>query len=304
MKPLKSYIARGFDRAAVKLGLGEVRRELAQLREEIRASSKQEQLLLFLAYTRCRASGGPWLSLNDIEFRTFSQNGEDGILLYLFSILGTTNKVVIEICAGDGTQCNAANLIINHGWTGLLVDGDAGNVARGGRFYAEHADTFTYPPRFANAWVEVDNVNQLIAANGFEGEIDLLSLDIDGIDYWLWEAITVVQPRVVVAEIQAIWGDTESVTVPYRPDFRAEYIDGFGVYSGASLSAFVKLARRKGYRLIGTQRYGFNAFFLRDDIGQDVFPEVTPGDCLRHPFVTWAQKTLLPRVQDRAWIRV
>jgi hypothetical protein len=102
-------------------------------------------------------------------------------------------------------------------------------------------------------------------------EIDLLSLDIDGIDYWLWKAITVIRPRVVVAEVQVIWGDSRSVTVPYRSDFRAEYLHGFGIYCGASLPAFVKLARAKGYRLVGTQCHGYNTFFLRDDVGRTVF---------------------------------
>ena len=78
-------------------------------------------------------------------------------------------------------------------------------------------------------------------STGFEGEIDLLSLDIDGIDYWIWEALEVIRPRVVVAEIQCIWGADRAVTVPYDPQFRAEYVQGFGIYSGASLKAFIKL---------------------------------------------------------------
>src|SRR5438046_10236891 len=97
--------------------------------------------------------------------------------------------------------------------------------------------------------------------------------------------MTAVPPRVVVAEVQAIWGDSRAVTVPYRSDFHAEYVDGFGIYCGASLPAFVKLARAKGYRLIGTQRYGFNAFFLRDDVGRAIFPEVSAASCLQHAFV-------------------
>jgi hypothetical protein len=58
-------------------------------------------------------------------------------------------------------------------------------------------------------------VDSLITANGIKGEIDLLSLDIDGVDYWIWNAIEAISPRVVVAEIQAIWGTEASVTVPY-----------------------------------------------------------------------------------------
>jgi hypothetical protein len=135
-------------------------------------------------------------------------------------------------------------------------------------------------------------------------EIDLLSLDIDGIDYWLWKAITVIRPRVVVAEVQVIWGDSRSVTVPYRSDFRAEYLHGFGIYCGASLPAFVKLARAKGYRLVGTQCHGYNTFFLRDDVGQDSFPEISTSEWARLPFVEWANETLLPLVKDKTWVEI
>ncbi len=218
--------------------------------------------------------GEPLPSFGDVEFRAFSQNGEDGILLYIFSLIGYVNKTCIEICAGEGIECNSANLILNYGWMGLLVDGDDGNVSRGKKFYARHRDTFSFTPAFAHAWVDRETVNNLIRSYGFEGEIDLLSLDLDGVDCWIWEVLDIVQPRVVVVETQCIWGAERSVSVPYHRDFKSPLIKGFGVYSGASLPAFVKLGRRKGYRLVGTQAPGFNAFFVREDVGADVLPEV------------------------------
>jgi hypothetical protein len=304
MDSLKNLIKRLMSKASEPLGVRELQRELANLKSTTLGVSRENQLLLMLAYQRQKAAGEALPSLNDVEFRTFSQNGEDGIIWYIFSLIGALRKTSVEICAGNGMQCNTSNLIVNHGWTGLLFDGDQEHVKSGTAFFREHPDTFTFPPRFVHAWLDADNVNQLISDQGFTGEIDLLSLDIDGIDYWLWNALTVVRPRVVVAEIQAIWGDTRSVTVPYRADFRTEYVGGFGVYSGASLPAFVKLGRTKGYRLVGTQRYGFNAFFMRDDVGQDIFPEVSAADCLRHPFVTWAQEKLLPLVAHKDWVEV
>jgi len=239
-----------------------------------------------------------------VEFRNYSQNGEDGILWYIFSIIGTTNKRCVEICAGSGEQCNTSNLIINHGWTGMLCDGAESNVSRGQQFFASHPDTLQYPPKFVHAWITAENVDSLIGSNSFGGEIDLLSLDIDGIDYWLWNAIKVASPRVVIAEVQAIWGAERSVTVPYRPDFRAGFFKGFGIYSGASLPAFVKLAKSKGYRLVGCQRYGFNAVFLRNDVGERDFPEVSARDCFSHPFAKWAYDELRPMVADKEWIEI
>jgi len=155
-----------------------------------------------------------------------------------------------------------------------------------------------------HAWITAENIDSLIGGNGFRGEVDLLSLDIDGIDYWLWNAIEVVSPRVVIAEVQAIWGSERSVTVPYSPDFRAGFFNGFGIYSGASLPAFVKLAAKKGYRLVGCERYGFNAVFLRNDVGQREFPEVPARDCFNHPFAKWAYDELRPMVADKEWIEV
>ncbi|MDQ6675554.1 MAG: hypothetical protein M3069_33300 [Chloroflexota bacterium] len=261
------------------------------------------QILLRMKY-RELAARGSLLSFDEVEFRNYSQNGEDGILLYVFSVMGESNKVCVEICAANGIQCNSANLIINHGWTGLLVDGNLSYIEQGQNYYNKHRDTRLYPPKFAHAWVTAENVNDLLISNGLTGEIDLLSLDIDGVDYWVWKAMTAVSPRVIIAEVQAIWKSEASVTVPYRADFTTEYIDGFGVYSGASLPAFVKLAKEKGYRLVGCQRYGFNAVFVRNDVGMDILPEIPAEDCFGHPFCTWAHDVLLPRVSDKVWVAV
>jgi hypothetical protein len=225
-------------------------------------------------------------------------------LLYIFSLIGSRSKTCVEICAGNGIECNSANLIVNHGWTGLLVDGNEKLVQEGREFYSKHRDTFSCPPKVVHAWIDRETVNDLIAANGFVGEIDLLSIDLDGVDYWIWEAIETIQPRVVVAETQCIWGAERSLSVPYRRDFNAPLIQGFGVYSGASLPAFVRLGRRKGYRLVGAQALGFNAFFVRQDIGANVLPEVSAESCLDRPFVRWAIENLLPLVRDREWVEV
>jgi hypothetical protein len=266
-----------------------------------RGNDKGTLLSLALQYREHFEKTHRVLNFDSVEFRNYSQNGEDGILWYVFSLLGTVNKKCIEICAGDGIQCNTANLIINDGWTGLLFEGNPSLVRKGQAFFKTHPDTFAYPPRFCHAWVTAENVNDLVRDNGFIGEIDLLSIDVDGVDFWIWNAIEAIRPRVVVAEIQALWGAEASVTVPYRPDFRAEYISGFGVYCGASLPAFVKLANKKGYRLVGCQRYGYNAFFIRNDVGQNLFPEIPPEQCFLHPFAKWAYAELRPLVLNREW---
>src|SRR4030095_9096566 len=96
-----------------------------------------------------------------------------------------------------------------------------------------HPDTLIYPPKFVHAWITAENADALVTGNGRSGEVDLLSLDMDGVDYWIWDAISSTLPRVVIAEVQVMWGAERAVTVPYRSDFRAEFFDKYPIYGGA-----------------------------------------------------------------------
>jgi len=199
--------------SGISLKMGEAHRELSLKRDQANASLQAEtsranrgtQIELALQYRYLR-DRGLRCAFDDVEFRNFSQNGEDGILWYIFSTIGTTNKKVVELCVGDGIQCNAANLIVNHGWDALLFDGDEGNIKRGTEFYKTSPDTFWMPPRMVHAWITSENVNALIRDWGVKGEIDLFSLDMDGVDYWIWKAIDCIEPRVVVLEYNWVWG--------------------------------------------------------------------------------------------------
>jgi hypothetical protein len=241
--------------------------------------------------------------LEETCVRAFSQNGEDGCLLLIYAVIGTTNRVAVELCAGNGIECNTANLLINHGWTGALFDGDASAIERGRDFYATHRDTWSCPPRLVPAWITRENVNELIHGTGVPGEIDLLSLDLDGVDYWIWDAIDIIQARVVVCEYNDVAGPDRSITVPYAHDFVGDALnDGF---VGASLRAFVKLAARKGYRFVGSERLGFNAFFVRDDIGhEDALPTRAIAEMFTHPKVVAGLRDRWPGIADRPWQEV
>jgi hypothetical protein len=265
------------------------------------------QIQLMLTYRRLVDENRPLPRPSEVGFKCYSQTDEDGILLFLFSVIGVTEKLSVEICAGDGSECNTANLILNHGWHGLLVDGDKSNVERGIRFFARSKHTYVYPPRFVCSWVTRDSVNEILSANGFAGEIDLLSLDLDGVDYWIWEAIEAVSPRVVVVEYQDIIGAERSLTVPYADDFSSRNYpttNGMPNFSGASLAAFVKLGRRKGYRLVGVNRYGYNAFFVRNGLGDTHLPEIDARSCFGHPKVVSGMRERFPTVKDLPWVEV
>jgi len=309
MRRLVSKLAARVRRA---LGIEGDQRELAILRRllgrtttsYVGAANKVSQLILLNQYRDMVHRGLPLPSFEDVEFRAFSQNGEDGILLFVFGLIGMGQRRGVEICAGNGIQCNTANLIVNHGWHGLLCDGNKRLIEKGRDFYSRLGDTYCYPPKLVSTWITRENVNQIIKGNGYEGPVDLLSLDMDGVDYWVWESLDVIRPRVVIAEIQCIWGSDRAVTIPYAHDFRSQLIDRFGVYSGASLPAFVKLARKKGYRLVGVQRLGFNAVFVEEGVGEELLPEVDVDSCVDRPFAAWAQRELLPKVSDLEWVDV
>lgn len=190
------------------------------------------------------------------EFKVSSQTGEDGIIDYIFKQIGTTNKTFIEIGVEDGRECNTANLSRNFGWKGVLVEADPLYAAQAQEYYAGR------PVHVVPSFVTRENVNEIIKKTGIRGSIDLLSIDIDGNDYWIWDAVNVVQPRVVVVEYNSILGK-EPLTVKYDPRFERLKAHASGFYYGTSLAALEKLARSKGYILVGCCSSGFNAFFVR-----------------------------------------
>jgi hypothetical protein len=265
-----------------------------------------EQVLIANQYKLMKKlfSPGDMPAFNDVGFTIHSEFEEDGILLYIFSLIGTTNKRVVEICAGEGVQCMATNLILNHGWEGLLFDGDKGSVERGKVFFATKQATFAYPPKFINSWITKDNVNQIISENGFSGNIDLLSMDIDGNDYYIMEAIDVIKPRVIVCETHNIIPSNLSLTIPYKEDFY--YRDGNQniEFRSVSLLAMKKLLVNKGYRLVGGHKYGFNVFFMLNGIGEDYFPEVSVESVHENPFTKYRMEADWGKLMHLPWVQV
>lgn len=243
------------------------------------AAAQATQVSLRLQYQQAVRVGALLPSFADVEFRCYSQNSEDGILLFLFSVLGIETRRALEICCGNGIECNAANLVINHGWQAMLVDGNPAQIEQGRAFYARCRSTLYSPPTLVASWITADNVNDLVRAHGFDGDIDLLSLDLDGNDYWIWLALTAVRPRVVVLEFNALLGPHERLTLPYQPDFQVDFALQ-PPRCGASLPAFTALATSRGYKLVGVQSLGFNAFFVREDLAPQL-PAVTPEECFR-----------------------
>ena len=214
-------------------------------------------------------------------FRIFSQFEEDGIALALLASLGAGPRVFVDIGAGDGVfASNCANLAINLGFHGLFIEADTALVERGREFYARHPDTSLYPPVFAHTKVTPATVNDVVQSAGFTGEIDFLSIDIDGNDYWVWEALTVVEPRVVVIETHPELG-RRSLVAPYADD--PTHVPGKPSYFlGASPAAMTALAARRGYRLVAANRFGFNLFYVRERLATAALPAIDPDELFGH----------------------
>jgi len=244
------------------------------------AETKIAQVNLYLNYRKLLSDGGYFPSINEVGFRCFSQFEEDGLLLYIFALIGFKNKVFVDIGSGDGINSNCANLAMNWGFTGLFIDGNPNCIAHGKEFYSKHPNTWAYPPKFLNAFIKAENINGLISDNGFSGEIDFLSIDIDGNDYWIFNALNCISPRVVMIETHIELG-LNAIVVPYDPNYiypSSLHPD----YFGASAPAMVKLFKEKGYRLIGSNSYGFNLIFMRNDEGEKYFPEISAKAVLSH----------------------
>jgi hypothetical protein len=222
------------------------------------------------------------LRLGAHEFRVHSQNGEDGLLLHLLAQLGAPRRRLVELGCGDGRECNAANLILHFGWGGLLVDHSAARAESARRFYGEECGVGPERLRVVQRHITAENADATLREHGPPGEIDLLSIDLDGNDYWVWKALGAVAPRIVCIEYNASLGPEEDLVALYDPDFDRFRLHPRGWYHGASLAALTRLGAERGYALVGCESAGVNAFFVRKDLLGGALRALCPADAF-HP---------------------
>ncbi len=217
------------------------------------------------------------LAFKNAEFKFYSKHGTDGILNYIFSKIGTTNCTFVEMGVETGRECNTANLSLNFGWNGLLIDANDEWIKSARDFYKEKLGSRSQNIKTVTSFVNAENINQTLKDNGSVGEIDLLSIDIDSNDYWVWQAIEAVNPRVVAMEYNPALGQ-RSLTIKYNPEHRYDPHHGHPLYFGASLAALNKLAKKKGYALVACDSYGQDAFFVRNDVADGKFVAMSPEE--------------------------
>jgi hypothetical protein len=205
--------------------------------------------------------------IREAEFRVFSQFGDDGIVDYVAERLDLPyeQQRFVEIGVEDYSEANTRFLLVNRNWSGLIIDRDDAHLRR-----LERSPLLWRHDLNAVASVAVrDNVNELLTKHGFDRDLGLLSIDVDGIDYWLWEAVE-VSPAFVILEYNSLFGSARAVTVPYSADFDRTSAHYSNLYFGASLPALNAVAQRKGYSLVGANSAGNNAYFVRQDLAGDL----------------------------------
>jgi hypothetical protein len=222
--------------------------------------------------------------LERFGFRAHSQFDEDGILAEIFRRIGTTNRQFVEFGTSDGMENNTLYLLCQ-GWSGVWIEGDNSYVQAQKRVFKGFVDAGRLKP--LHAFVTKENINQVIGVDGgLSGSIDLLSVDIDGNDYYLFDAISVIRPRVVVIEYNSFISPPIHWKIEYDPSHQW---DGTAYYGG-SLSAIAALARTKGYTLVGCNFVGVNAFFVQSDLVSDKFACDGCVELLYHPRRHWLDR--------------
>jgi len=202
--------------------------------------------------------------LNNIqlaEFKVFSQWNDDGIIQFLVNYLDLEDKTFIEFGVQNYTESNTRFLLMNNNWTGLIMDGTESNI----RDVQEQDIYWKYNLTAINAFITRENINDLIRQNGFNGELGLLHIDIDGNDYWVWKEISVISPVIVIIEYNSVFGKDNPWTVPYQADFYRTDAHHSNLYFGSSLRSLCDLSKEKGYTFIGSNSHGNNAYFIRND---------------------------------------
>ena len=238
---------------------------------DLMSDMRRAQLLAQPPYTDSKR-------LERYGYKVYSQNEEDGMIAEIFARIGTTNRFFVEFGVQNGLECNSHYLLFQ-GWEGVFIEGSA-------EYCEQIRKNFKQPIAsgkltLLNAFITAENINELIASTKAAKlvDIDLLSIDIDGNDYWVFKAISVIKPRVVVIEINAKFPPPVEYVKPYEASF---VWDGSDV-QGVSLESIAKLARTKGYTLVGTDLNGVNAFFVRDDLCGDKFAGNGSAKALYNP---------------------
>jgi len=200
-------------------------------------------------------------NLNELDFKVFSQSGEDGIIDYLLYSLDIKVPKFVEIGIGDYQESNTRFLFERTNAKGLVIDCLKDLKNKISKNLTLWKGDLTIIEKFVNA----ENINNVLKENGFNEKVDLLSLDVDGIDYWILDSLQPNISKIIVVEYNSTFGSDLEVTVPNIKNFNRTNYHYSNLCFGASLKAIIKLMKNKNYVFLGTSLSKINAFFISKD---------------------------------------
>ncbi|MDP3941924.1 MAG: hypothetical protein Q8Q49_06475 [bacterium] len=245
--------------------------------EHLRIEKELEAIKLSIGRHESRAvRTSTYPNIRDAEFKVFSQFGEDGIIQYLVNKVTIKNKIFVELGVGNYYESNTRFLLMNDNWHGKIINCGT-----------EHIDflnsengkdiRYRYDIEAVSCFLHKDNINEVIRGLKIPKDIGLLSIDLDGVDYWIWEAMGTVNPEIVIVEYNSHFGYDFAITVPYKKTFDRTKEHYSNLYFGSSLPALCLLGKKKGYQFVGSNSAGLNAFFVRKDMAKNL-PNLTAKD--------------------------
>lgn len=224
-------------------------------------SSERQLLLLGRQLSEAISSKKNISSLSEVEFKVFSQWGDDGIIQWLIKNVEIHNKTFVEFGVGNYRESNTRFLMMNNNWSGFVMDSSIKNIAQ-----VINSEYFwQYSLLAKKVFIDAENINDLLLLANLEKEVGILHIDLDGNDYWIWKEIEVISPIILILEYNSLFGIDKAITIPYKNKFDRINKHYSNLYFGASLRALHHLSLDKGYAFIGCNSAGNNAYFVRND---------------------------------------
>lgn len=232
---------------------------------------KQKLLLGKILSNQIKDKDFEFNSLIDVEYSIFSQFGDDGIIQWLIQNLDLPNKTFIEFGVEDYAESNTRFLMMNDNWSGFVMDGSESNIKNLKSSYY----FWKYKLDAKAVFIDKENINNLIEEQEFDKDLGLLHIDLDGNDYYIWDAISVIEPIIVIVEYNSIFGKDRPISTKYDGNFIRSRSHYSNLLFGTSIKSLCELAERKGYSFIGCNGGGNNAYFVRNDKLNDVVKPTT-----------------------------
>ncbi len=237
----------------------------------LQIASEQQRLMTGRLLSETIKAKKDIASLSEVEFKVFSQWGDDGIIQWLTHNISFPSQTFVEFGVGNYRESNTRFLMMNDNWSGLVLDGSETNVAE-----ITNSEYFwKYDLTAKTAFVDTGNINNLLSSSNLSNEVGILHIDLDGNDYWIWKEINAISPAVVILEYNSVFGIDRAISIPYDKAFNRISARYSNLYFGASLRALHRLSESRGYAFIGCNSAGNNAYFIRKDKLNDAVREIS-----------------------------